>query len=124
MGIIMNTGTSAENAKETSSNDQDTTTNYDLSTVTKIIVACPVGVGSSAMGANMLRKKVEKESLNISVTNSAIKNIPDDVDIVITHNKMTETAKLKVPSAHHISLTNFLDSKLYTTLVADLKAAQ
>lgn len=53
----------------------------DLSHVRKIIVACDAGMGSSAMGAGVLRKKVQDAGLsNISVTNSAINNLPPDVD--------------------------------------------
>ncbi len=54
----------------------------DLSHVRKIIVACDAGMGSSAMGAGVLRKKVQDAGLsNISVTNSAINNLPPDVDL-------------------------------------------
>jgi len=93
----------------------------DLSTVRKIIVACDAGMGSSAMGAGVLRKKVQDAGLtNISVTNSAINSLPDDVDLVITHRDLTERAMRQVPHAQHISLTNFLDSGLYTDLTARL----
>lgn len=93
----------------------------DLSTVRKIIVACDAGMGSSAMGAGVLRKKVQDAGLtNISVTNSAINNLPDDVDLVITHRDLTERAMRQVPHAQHISLTNFLDSGLYIDLTARL----
>ncbi|WJV54080.1 PTS mannitol transporter subunit IICBA [Prodigiosinella aquatilis] len=97
----------------------------DLSTVRKIIVACDAGMGSSAMGAGVLRKKVQNAGLkNISVTNNAINNLPDDVDLVITHRDLTERAMRHAPQAQHISLTNFLDSQLYSDLVARLQAAQ
>lgn len=93
----------------------------DLSTVRKIIVACDAGMGSSAMGAGVLRKKVQDAGLtNISVTNTAINSLPDDVDLVITHRDLTERAMRQVPHAQHISLTNFLDSGLYTDLTARL----
>ncbi|MFI8416033.1 PTS mannitol transporter subunit IICBA [Serratia sp. NPDC078593] len=96
----------------------------DLSTVRKIIVACDAGMGSSAMGAGVLRKKVADAGLkNISVTNSAINNLPDDVDLVITHRDLTERAMRHAPQAQHISLTNFLDSQLYSDLTARLLAA-
>ncbi|MBH2879606.1 PTS mannitol transporter subunit IICBA [Serratia marcescens] len=95
----------------------------DLSTVRKIIVACDAGMGSSAMGAGVLRKKVADAGLkNISVTNSAINSLPDDVDLVITHRDLTERAMRHAPQAQHISLTNFLDSKLYSDLVDRLVA--
>ena len=97
----------------------------DLSHVRKIIVACDAGMGSSAMGAGVLRKKVQDAGLtNISVTNSAINSLPADVDLVITHRDLTERAMRQVPQAQHISLTNFLDSGLYTNLTERLVAAQ
>ncbi|HBC7470306.1 TPA: PTS mannitol transporter subunit IICBA [Klebsiella oxytoca] len=97
----------------------------DLSHVRKIIVACDAGMGSSAMGAGVLRKKVHDAGLsNISVTNCAINNLPPDVDLVITHRDLTERAMRQVPQAQHISLTNFLDSGLYTSLTERLVVAQ
>ncbi|WP_428944661.1 PTS mannitol transporter subunit IICBA [Pantoea sp. FN060301] len=95
--------------------------NSDLSHVHKIIVACDAGMGSSAMGAGVLRKKVNDAGLtNISVTNTAINNLPGDVDLVITHRDLTERAMRQAPHAQHISLTNFLDSGLYTDLTSRL----
>ena len=95
--------------------------NSDLSLVRKIIVACDAGMGSSAMGAGVLRKKVNDAGLtNISVTNTAINNLPGDVDLVITHRDLTERAMRQAPHAQHISLTNFLDSGLYTDLTSRL----
>ena len=96
----------------------------DLSTVRKIIVACDAGMGSSAMGAGVLRKKVADAGLkSISVTNCAINSLPEDVDLVITHRDLTERAMRHAPQAQHISLTNFLDSQLYNDLTARLVAA-
>jgi len=96
----------------------------DLSHVRKIIVACDAGMGSSAMGAGVLRKKVNDAGLsNISVTNSAINSLPGDVDLVITHRDLTERAMRQAPHAQHISLSNFLDSGLYTDLTARLVEA-
>ncbi len=100
-------------------------TTSDLSHVRKIIVACDAGMGSSAMGAGVLRKKVQDAGLsNISVTNSAINNLPGDVDLVITHRDLTERAMRQAPQAQHISLTNFLDSGLYNDLTERLVNAQ
>ncbi|WP_435955782.1 PTS mannitol transporter subunit IICBA [Dryocola sp. BD626] len=97
----------------------------DLSHVRKIIVACDAGMGSSAMGAGVLRKKVSDAGLkNISVTNCAINSLPEDVDLVITHRDLTERAMRQVPQAQHISLTNFLDSSLYSNLTERLVASQ
>jgi PTS system mannitol-specific IIC component len=110
--------------KATSKGQTAAAKELDLAKVTKIIVACDAGMGSSAMGAGMLRKLVDKEGLKISVTNVAINDLPGDVDIVVTHKDLTDRAKVHAPSAHHISLSNFLDSKLYSSLVDNLKEAQ
>jgi len=96
----------------------------DLNHVRKIIVACDAGMGSSAMGAGVLRKKVQDAGLsNISVTNTAINSLPGDVDLVITHRDLTERAMRQAPQAQHISLNNFLDSALYSNLTERLVAA-
>lgn len=97
---------------------------FTLTEVKKIIVACDAGMGSSAMGAGVLRKKVQDANLDINVINLAINNLPNDADIVITHKDLTERAKQYAPDAHHISLTNFLDSDLYSRLVVELTDAQ
>lgn len=94
-----------------------------LNNIQKIIVACDAGMGSSAMGAGLLRKKVQAAGLNISVTNCAINNLPTDVDIVITHKDLTDRARKHAENAEHISLTNFLDSHIYNDLVARIMAS-
>jgi len=98
--------------------------NVNMAEVTKIIVACDAGMGSSAMGASLLAKKVKSAGLNISVTNCAINNLPGDVDIVVTHKDLTPRAVKHAAQAKHLSLTNFLDSALYDNLVSELVAAQ
>lgn len=100
------------------------TETFNLGNVTKIVVACDAGMGSSAMGAGVLSKKVQDANLDINVINLAINNLTSDADIVITHKDLTQRAKQYAPNAHHISLTNFLDSDLYSQLVNELIAAQ
>ncbi|AHN25170.1 PTS system, mannitol-specific IIB component / PTS system, mannitol-specific IIC component [Gilliamella apicola] len=100
------------------------TETFNLGNVTKIVVACDAGMGSSAMGAGVLRKKVQDANLDINVINLAINNLTSDADIVITHKDLTQRAKQYAPNAYHISLTNFLDSDLYSQLVNKLIAAQ
>lgn len=112
----------ANKISEMKSASKNTNISKDLNNVAKIIVACDAGMGSSAMGASLLRKKVEQAGLGISVSNLAINNLPNDVDIVITHKDLTARAQKQVPNANHISLTNFLDGNLYDNLVEKLVA--
>nr|P50852.1 RecName: Full=PTS system mannitol-specific EIICB component; AltName: Full=EIICB-Mtl; Short=EII-Mtl; Includes: RecName: Full=Mannitol permease IIC component; AltName: Full=PTS system mannitol-specific EIIC component; Includes: RecName: Full=Mannitol-specific phosphotransferase enzyme IIB component; AltName: Full=PTS system mannitol-specific EIIB component [Geobacillus stearothermophilus]AAC44463.1 mannitol transport protein [Geobacillus stearothermophilus] len=89
--------------------------------VKKIVFACDAGMGSSAMGASILRNKMQKAGLNIEVTNTAINQLPEDADIVITHQNLTDRAKEKLPKAFHISVENFLNSPKYDELIEMLK---
>jgi mannitol PTS system EIICBA or EIICB component len=90
--------------------------------VNKIVFACDAGMGSSAMGASLLRKKVKEAGLgHLTVTNTAISNIPNDAEIVITQEELTPRAKDKVPNAYHVSVDNFLSSPEYDHLIDKLK---
>ncbi len=90
--------------------------------VRKIVFACDAGMGSSAMGASILRTKIQKAGLNIAVSNSSIGEIPHDADIVITHETLTDRARQNAPQASHISITDFLKSPEYDALVERLGA--
>ncbi|CAM3931030.1 PTS system mannitol-specific EIICBA component [Vibrio aerogenes CECT 7868] len=96
----------------------------DMAHVKHIIVACDAGMGSSAMGAGMLKKKIQDTGLKIEVTNLAINNLPENADIVVTHKDLTARARQHAPNAYHISLTNFLDNEAYSQLVTQLSASQ
>ena len=89
--------------------------------IESIIFACDAGMGSSAMGASILRKKIKEANLDVNVKNTSISNLPENADIVITHKDLTARAKEKLPNAHHISVDNFLNSPAYDELIEKLK---
>ncbi|TDQ37746.1 PTS mannitol transporter subunit IICB [Aureibacillus halotolerans] len=94
---------------------------FSYANVNKVVFACDAGMGSSAMGASLLRKKFKEADIDIPVTNTAINQLPDDADIVITHKDLTSRARDKRPDAHHISVDNFLNSPAYEELANELK---
>ena len=98
--------------------------NLSASEVNKIVFACDAGMGSSAMGAGRLRKKIEAAGLDITVVNKAVNEIPEDAQIVITHQNLTERAKKKAPQAEHISIQDFLQTPVYDQLVDRLTAGE
>ncbi|UOQ43819.1 PTS mannitol-specific transporter subunit IIBC [Halobacillus salinarum] len=106
---------------ETAEQNTEEVPSVDAKDVDKIIFACDAGMGSSAMGSSLLKNKFKKAGIDIDVTNMSINDLPSDVDIVITHKDLTERARQKVPSAHHISVDNFLNSPKYDELVEELK---
>lgn len=93
-----------------------------LDKIDHIIFACDAGMGSSAMGASVLRNKVNKANLPIKVTNTSISQLPKDAQLIITHEDLTDRAEAQVPDAIHRSVTNFLNADYYDQLIEEIKA--
>lgn len=110
--------------KATTSNATVATQNQEMfGDVDKIIFACDAGMGSSAMGASILRDKVKKAGLSIPVSNSAINNLSDDSKaLIVTQEELHERATKKAPNATFVSVENFMNSPHYDEIVEQLKA--
>ena len=90
--------------------------------VKKIIFACDAGMGSSAMGATVLRKKLKEAGLDhIEVAHAPVSSIPADAQIVVTHQELRERAASSNPKAKLVLITNFLAAPEYDELVNSLK---
>ncbi|MFV8053609.1 PTS mannitol transporter subunit IICBA [Mycobacterium sp. 48b] len=86
--------------------------------VRSIVFACDAGMGSSAMGASVLRKKIRAAGFgDIAVTNQSIANLTDTYDLVVTHRDLTDRARLKTASAAHVSVEDFMSSPRYDEIV-------
>ncbi|WP_102493706.1 PTS mannitol transporter subunit IICBA [Selenomonas felix] len=89
-----------------------------------IVYACDAGMGSSALGAAALRKKLKKDGYkDISVTNCAIGAIPQEAQLVISHEKLAERALADSPQAEHIWVRDFTQNNVYEIVTARLKEA-
>lgn len=87
-----------------------------------IAYACDAGMGSSALGAAALRKKLHKDGYkNITVKNFAIGNIPKDAQIVVSHEKLAERARADSPQAEHIWVKDFTNNNVYDVISERLK---
>lgn len=88
-------------------------------TISKIVFACDAGMGSSAMGASVLRNKIKDAGFgnDVSVVNSAINNLRDDFDLVVVHEDLLNRAQTPTPSAMHVSVDNFMGSPRYDEIV-------
>jgi mannitol PTS system EIICBA or EIICB component len=83
-----------------------------------IVFACDAGMGSSAMGASVLRKKIQDAGYSdVTVVNQAIANLDDTYGLVITHQDLTARAEERTPSAVHVSVDNFMASPKYDEIV-------
>lgn len=89
--------------------------------VRKIVFACDAGMGSSAMGATLLRKKLRTAGLEtIEVVHAPVSEIPGDAQIIVTHHELRERAAASCPSARLVTITNFMGAPEYDTLVQEL----
>lgn len=88
--------------------------------VSKIVFACDAGMGSSAMGATVLGKKLKEAGLDVQVVHSSIEDIPRDTQIVVTHHELKERAQKAAPNAQLITITNFMAAPEYDELVGQL----
>ncbi|GAA3897478.1 PTS mannitol transporter subunit IICB [Microbacterium invictum] len=86
--------------------------------IKNIVFACDAGMGSSAMGASVLRNKIKKAGIEgVTVTNKAIANLDASADLVITQNQLTDRARGTAPDAVHVSVDNFMNSPKYDEVV-------
>jgi PTS system mannitol-specific IIC component len=86
--------------------------------IKSIVFACDAGMGSSAMGASVLRRKIHAAGHgDVTVVNKAISNLSDTYDLVVTHQDLTDRARLQSPSAIHVSVDNFMGSPRYDEIV-------
>lgn len=83
-----------------------------------IVFACDAGMGSSAMGASVLRNKIKAAGFSdVTVVNKAISTLTDTFDLVVTHQDLTPRAKERTGSAIHVSVDNFMGSPRYDEIV-------
>ena len=86
--------------------------------IRSIVFACDAGMGSSAMGASILRRKIQAAGFgDVTVVNKAIANLTDDVDLVVSHQDLTPRARQRTGSAVHVSVDNFMGSPAYDEIV-------
>ncbi|MDP9885594.1 PTS system mannitol-specific IIC component [Sinomonas atrocyanea] len=86
--------------------------------IKKIVFACDAGMGSSAMGASVLRNKIRAAGhKDVTVVNQAIANLTDTYDMVVVHQDLALRAEEKTPSAQIVTVDNFMGSPKYDEIV-------
>lgn len=93
----------------------------DYSKLRKIVFACDAGMGSSAMGATILTKKLKEAGIDVTVPHYAINDIPADTEVIVTHKALVFRAQKIVPNAVIFPITNFMGGNEYDEIVSKLK---
>ena len=87
-----------------------------------VAYACDAGMGSSAMGASLLKKKLTKMGINIKVEHFAIEKIPSDADIIVTHKNLHERAQMATKGEKPIvTIENYLQDPNIDALIEQIK---
>ena len=92
-----------------------------LNQLRKIVFACDAGMGSSAMGATILTKKLKEAGIEIDVPHYAINDIPEDTEVVVTHQSLVNRVKDNLPNVVVFPITNFMGGAEYDEIVEKLK---
>ena len=96
-----------------------------LTEVQKILFACDAGMGSSAMGASLMRQQLKERGISIPVDYTSIYRVNDDPHLLlITQNELKHLAEIQAPHAQKVTIGNFLDQAEYAKVVALLTDEQ
>jgi len=90
-------------------------TTIDGSSITKLVVACDAGMGSSVMLASTLKKQLSKTG--VTVEHSPVASIPADADVVVTQAGLAARARGVVPDIPVVPFNLFLGDPAVTRIV-------
>ncbi len=87
--------------------------------VTKLVVACDAGMGSSVMLASQMRKRLKK--YGVAVEHVPANSIPGDAQVVLCHSGLAERAKSIAPQAVVIPFQVFLGDPAFDRVEAAIR---
>lgn len=90
------------------------------SIIHSVIFACDSGMGSSAMGAALLKKKLAAEKIDLSVGYSSIYELNNQVNqLVIVQHELAGLAREKVPQSQIYVLDHFLETDILLSRIKE-----
>jgi galactose PTS system EIIB component len=84
-----------------------------------VTVACDAGMGSSVMLTSQMKKKLGK--YGVTVTHSAVADIPKDTQVVLCHKGLADRARGVVPNAVIVPFQLFMGDPAFTKLEKAIK---
>ncbi|AEE92231.1 PTS system mannitol-specific EIICB component [Includes: Mannitol permease IIC component; Mannitol-specific phosphotransferase enzyme IIB component] [Tepidanaerobacter acetatoxydans Re1] len=98
---------------------------FDFSKVRNIAYVCDAGLGSSAMGASILQKKITKAGItDVKVFHAAVSDLPKQCEVVITHKSLLDRVVEKQQNAYHVGIVDYLNAPEYDDLINKLSEAK
>lgn len=85
-----------------------------------IYFVCDAGMGSSALGASLLQRRINEHNLLLRIRNTSVDEIPDQIDVIIAHHNYANRIRKEHPTARLYEISNFMDVSQYERIVEDL----
>lgn len=82
------------------------------SDVSKVIIACDAGMGSSVMVASQMKKKLAP--YGIEVAHTPVDQIPADAQVVLTHEGLAARAIKTAPNSLVVPFSNYMGDPAFT----------
>jgi len=87
----------------------------------KVVFACDAGMGSSAMGATTLTRKLKAAGYDIKVEHYSIDEIPADVDVIAVQQSLVERVESLGTHAKIFPITNFMGGSEYDNIIKEIE---
>ncbi len=82
-------------------------------------------MGSSAMGASVISKKLKKAGItDVEVRHASVMELPKEAELIVTHTALSEVVKEKQPDTMLITIQDYLNAPEYEELVANISKAR
>lgn len=86
----------------------------------QIWFVCDAGMGSSALGAGLLQKKLRKAQISARVRNCAIDELPSYADLLVSHPHFQTRIQKANPTTRWIGVASFMDDEEYERIVNEI----
>ncbi len=98
---------------------------FNLRSLKEIVFACDAGMGSSAMGAAILTKRLKQAGItDINVSHASVSEIPAGTQYVVCHRDLAERAEKSAPEAKIVTITDFMAAPEYAQVVQEIAEAR
>lgn len=96
-------------------------TELQVSDIKKVVFCCDAGIGSSAMGAGILQKKLKAAGFDYTIEHFPVDQAPKDAQVIVCHSKLRERASKAVPDAKIRCVDAFLNDPNYDKIIEEFK---
>ena len=87
--------------------------------ITKVVIACDAGMGSSVMVASQMRQRLKK--YDVAVDHLAVNSIPADTQVVVTHASLAQRAQGMAPGAVVVPFQIFMGDPAFAKVENAIK---